>query len=126
MYLNMCCKLLLFILFLFTMDLPFSQMASELKRSEGWSYFLRHQKQLEKIANNEERINFLQKCKSSEIIPKFLRFRIPKNGCFDEKSVLNFQRKLLSKEITKAKDELHSANIKLKMDIIGPKIEHKK
>ena len=42
--------------------------------------------------------------------PKFLKFRIPTNGCFDSNSVKEFQRKLLYKELLKAKsDQKHSS-----------------
>ena len=30
------------------------------------------------------RIEFLQTCEDSKLIPKFLKFRIPKNGCFNK------------------------------------------
>ena len=49
---------------------------------------------------------FLENCKRAGLIPKFLKFRIPSNGCFDEKSISDFQRQLLNKELLKAKQNL--------------------
>ena len=42
---------------------------------------------------------------TSDVIPRFLRFRIPTNGCFDNESVRSFQRKLLHKELVRAREE---------------------
>ena len=50
------------------------------------------------------RIKFLDKCKRADLIPKFLKFRIPTNGCFDDKSVHDFQRRLLHRETIRAKE----------------------
>ena len=46
----------------------------------------------------------------NHVIPKFLRFRIPANGCFNNLAVKNFRRKLLKLEIDKAR------NLKVEMD----------
>ena len=59
------------------------------------------------------RIKFLENCNRAEMIPSFLKFRIPNNGCFDGKSVHEFQRQLLSKEIVRAKNDLKSQNTSL-------------
>ena len=37
-------------------------------------------------------LKFLESCRSAEIIPRFLAFRIANNGCFDNKSVHDFQK----------------------------------
>ena len=42
----------------------------------------------------------------ADLIPRFLKFRIPNNGCFDEKTVHNFQKQLLKKELCRAKQDL--------------------
>ena len=57
---------------------------------------------------NGLRIKFLNNCSRAGVIPKFLKFRIPNNGCFDEKSVHDFQLQLLKKEVQKAKNDLQS------------------
>ena len=54
----------------------------------------------------EQRVVFLGNCKKADIIPKFLKFRIPNKDCFNEESVHQFQKKLLHKEIIKAKGNL--------------------
>ena len=52
------------------------------------------------------RIDFLEKCWQADIIPKFLKFRVPNNGCFEPTTVHNFQRRLLKNELAKAKSTL--------------------
>ena len=47
------------------------------------------------------------------MIPSFLKFRIPNKGCFDGKSVHEFQRQLLSKEVVRAKNDLKNRNTSL-------------
>ena len=56
------------------------------------------------------RVKFLENCLKSDIIPKFLKFRVPNNGCFDDESVHDFQRRLLRKEIVSAKND-HGQNL---------------
>ena len=70
--------------------------------------YLHYQKALCKLENNSLRVRFLENCKRADIIPKFLKFRIPNNGCFDEKSIHDFQIQLLKKELQKAKGDLNS------------------
>ena len=41
----------------------------------------------------------------ADIIPRFLKFRIPNNGAFDPKSVFEFQKNLLRKELFRAKQD---------------------
>ena len=96
-----------------TMFKPFRLVAQELHRSGSWKAFQRYRKSLEKHQKNILRINFLEKCKQSDLIPRFLKFRIPTNGCFDDKAVREFQHKLLRKEIFKAKDDLSSNSERL-------------
>ena len=81
-------------------------MAKELKQREGWKLYLEYQTALEKYHKNNLRIGFLESCKHSDLIPKFFKFRVPNNGCFEEKTIREFQHKLLKKEINKAKKDL--------------------
>ena len=68
-----------------------------------------------KLINNKLRIEFLDNCKRADIIPHFLRFRIPNNGCFDEQSIHDFQKKLLHKEFIKAKEDQINLSLQLSM-----------
>ena len=86
------------------MMLPYRLLELELKRNGCWKDFLQYQKTLLKCDKNSLRIKFLDKCKRADIIPKFLKFRIPTNGCFDEKSVHEFQKRLLHRETIRAKE----------------------
>ena len=88
------------------MFLPVRLLALELKRSSCWKQYLHYEKTINKVENNSLRIKFLENCKRADVIPRFLKFRIPNNGCFDERSVHDFQRKLLTKELQKAKYDL--------------------
>ncbi len=89
------------------------QLATELKRSVCWKHFRHYQKAINKVETNSLRVKFLESCKRSDLTPKFLKFRIPTNGCFDTNSVKEFQRKLLYKELLKAKSEGKQAEERL-------------
>ena len=80
-------------------------LALELKRSGCFKQFLQYQKTICKVEIGNLRVKFFENCKKADIIPKFLKFRIPNNGCFEEKTVHEFQVQLLKKEILKAKSE---------------------
>ena len=95
------------------MFLPLRLLALELKRSSCWKQYLHYQKTLVKEENNNLRIKFIENCKRAGVIPRFLKFRIPNNGCFDEKSVHTFQQRLLNKELTRAKDNLRIIKLQL-------------
>ena len=95
------------------MYIPLRQLAIELQRSFCWKQYLQYQKAITKVEFNNLRVNFLETCKKSGLIPDFLRFRIPTNGCFDDNSVKEFQRKLLYKEILKAKEDSKLADQRL-------------
>lgn len=49
----------------------------------------------------------------ANIVPRFLRFRVPNNGCFDDREVHEFQLRLLRKELYKAGNERKAATVKL-------------
>ena len=90
--------------------LPLRLLAKELQWDYCWKQYLQYTKALYKIDNNNLRIKFLERCKRAEIIPKFLKFRVPNNGCFDEESIHTFQKTLLNKELQKAKNDANFDN----------------
>ena len=95
------------------MFLPNNLFKLELQRTSCWKEFLKYRSILRKIANNSLRIDFLECCLKSCISPRFLMFRIPNNGCFDDCSVEEFQQRLLRKEIVKAKSDKSAEEAKL-------------
>ena len=101
------------ILLVAAMLLPYRLLALELKRSRCWKQFLQYQKFVCNVKTNNLRIKFLENCKKSDLIPRFLKFRIPNNGCFDEKSVHQFQQRLLNKELVRAKEGLKTIHQRL-------------
>ena len=109
------------------MFLPRHLLAVELQRHNAWKTFLKYEDHLIKIINNELRNAFLQNCKRADIIPKFLKFRIPTNGCFDDKTVHEFQRKLLHKEIIRAKVDLDNLkeHLNSKRELVKQEIPYK-
>jgi len=90
------------------MFLPFRLLALELKRSNCDKDFYRYLRTVRKAERNSLRIKFLQNCKQADIVPHFLKFRVPNNGCFDDQSIKQFQQKLLHKEIVKAREDQKS------------------
>ena len=81
------------------------------QKNQAWSYSNQSQRNSawgEVYAHNnitrvELRIVFLEKCLINDVIPNFLRFRIPENGCFEPTIVQKFQRRLLKAELGKAR-----------------------
>ena len=92
------------------MFLPRRLLAIKLQRSSCWKEFLHYEKCICKVESNSLRIKFLENCKRAEIIQRFLKFRIPNNGCFDDKNVQDFQNRLLNKELQQAKSDLQTMN----------------
>ena len=86
------------------MFLPLRLLALELKRSSCWKQYRHYEKTLIKVERNSLPVKFLENCKRADLIPKFLKFRIPNNGCFDNKNMHDFQCQLLKKELIKAKN----------------------
>ena len=62
-----------------------------------------YERALKKLVNCLCRIKFIEQCYQADIIPRFLKFRVPENGCFEPTIVHNFQRNLLKAELNKAK-----------------------
>ena len=89
-------------------------LAKYLKKEEQWKMFLEYERALLKRMRNSCRINFLNSCLQADIVPRFLKFRVPKNGCFEPTIVHNFQKRLLKEECNKAKKarEVHDATVK--------------
>ena len=57
------------------------------------------------------RLRFLSQCLKNDLIPRFLSFRVPQNGCFAPTIVHNFQRRLLKSEVHRAREAVqHHAN----------------
>ena len=87
---------------------------------------MQYQKALEKRCKNSHRLHFLDECKKSENIPNFLNFRIPTNGAFNDKTVHEFQLKLLKQEIVKARSDLAAKveQLQLKRNNIKTQVPH--
>ena len=85
------------------MFLPLRLLALCLIKSCCMKQYLNYQRTRIKQVNNLLRIDFIESCRQADIIPRFLRFRIPNNGCFEPSVVLNFQRRLPKEELLKAR-----------------------
>ena len=98
------------------MLLPLCLLALCLQRSECWKEYMDYERSLKKRVNSCCRIEFIEKCLQADIIPRFLKFRVPENGCFEPTVVHNFQCNLLKVELSKAKKtkETHSNIIETK------------
>ena len=80
--------------------------AISLKQVGFWQQYLHYRRSLLKRGNCNCYIQFVENYRSADVIRKFLKFRIPNNGCFEPTAVHNFQRKLLREELFKAKKAL--------------------
>ena len=81
---------------------------------------LDYERSLMKPENCKCCIQFIENFLSADVIPKFLKFRIPNNGCFQPTTIHNFQRKLLKQELFKVKKTLaeHKLKVKERRDIL--------
>ena len=102
------------------MLVPYRLLAISLKRTECWEPYLDYEKSLMKRENCKCRIQFIENCRSADVIPKFLKFTIPNNGGSEPTAVHNSQRKLLKQELFKAKKTLaeHELKVKERRDIL--------
>ena len=66
------------------------------------------------LAKTSVRTSFLKRCIDNNIIPTFLRFKVPTNGKFTEEAVNAFQTRLLKNEFTNANMQLKSLKDMLK------------
>ena len=64
------------------MFLPHGPLAKELQRKDCWKQYLDYEQSLIKRERNKCWIDFLKKCIKTDIIPAFLKFRVPNNDCF--------------------------------------------
>ena len=81
---------------------PLPYLARIWKKNDTLRYFVRYQRSLRKHIHNKYRVDFLHSCLRNDLTPRFLKFRIPSNGCFEPTIVHNFHSKLLKKEISTA------------------------
>ena len=88
------------------MFLPNKLFSMELHRNGWWKIYVRYRSSLQKLEMNSLRLKFLENCNKADIIPRFLKFRVPNNGCFHDRTVRDFQLKLLRKEIVTAKSDV--------------------
>ena len=82
--------------------IPFKLLKKILQQDGIWKIYLDYTAALLKARNCQQRILFLKKCLSNDLIPRFLKFRIPENGCFEATMFHNFQRRLLRREVSEA------------------------
>ena len=80
--------------------LPRRLLIMELKRSGCYKSYLQYFRAICRLESCTLRLKFLETCLKSDIIPKFLKFCIPNNGCFDARSVNDFQRRLFPLSFT--------------------------
>ena len=106
-------SLTILIFLLTNMLLPYRLLTCELARNDCTNIVMQYRKALEKQEKNCLRVKFLSSCLKADVVPRFLKFRIPNNGTFDNKSVLEFQLNLLRKELYGAKTDLETSNGKL-------------
>ena len=73
-----------------------------LKRKLTWKLVLDNLRHFNKFNSSFLRIKFLRKCLDNDIIPDFLRFRVPDNGVFLAEAVHSFQQRLIRSELSQA------------------------
>ena len=84
-----------------------------LRKREKWREYLEHAKCLEKLVNANLRVFFLERCLNNNLIPDFLKFRVPKTSVFSEPAVHSFQLRLLKEELRHARENLENVKDKV-------------
>ena len=79
-------------------------VAKSLQKRDCWKPYLDYENNVCKYESSRCRVNFLINCLSTDIIPDFLKFRVPKTNVFLDKAVHSFQQKLLRSETSTAAD----------------------
>ena len=69
-----------------------------------------------KFINCHQRVKFLRVCLEKDIIPDFLRLRVPENGVFSNQAVHSFQTNLLRTEKNKARTDEKNVEVKLERE----------
>ena len=88
-----------------TVLLPAVWLRQILKRKLTWKIVLDYLKFFKKVQVSVHRLKFLRKCLKNDLIPDFLKFRVPENGVFSDQAVHNFQLKLLRTETSRANED---------------------
>ena len=96
-----------------TVFLPHIWLRTLLRRTDKLKLFRKYVDTALKAQNNRMRIAFLKNCLGNDLIPRFLMFRVPPNGCFEQTIVHNFQRRLLRLEVRNALSDLGKMEEKL-------------
>ena len=89
------------------MFLCYRLLAKELQGKDCWKQYLDYERSLIKREINKCWIDFFKKCIQTDIIPAFLKFRVPDNGSFQPTVAHNFQRRILKRELNKANATLY-------------------
>ena len=85
--------------------LPAVWLRQILKRKLTWKIVLDYLKFFKKVQVSVHRLKFLRKCLKNDLIPDFLKFRVPENEVFSDQAVHNFQLKLLRTETSRANED---------------------
>ena len=99
----------------FTMQsiLPLRLLGMEQERQHKFRFLYQYQRANLQSHHNIQRVSCLDQCLKNKVVPEFLLFRNAKNVCFDQETVKNFQRKLLTKEVARARAERAKLESKL-------------
>ena len=84
--------------------LPRCLLRKILLKRDCWKPYLDYENNVCKYESSRCRINFLKNCLTTNIIPNFLKFCVPKTDVFSDQMVHSFQLKLLRSEISTAAD----------------------
>ena len=95
------------------MFLSWRLLKKRLGQTNKWLLYLKYVKARKKFENNRLRVSFLRTCLRNDLIPKFLMFRLPKNGIFEQTAVHNFQKRELRRHISTAVQQTKDLDVQL-------------
>ena len=87
-------------------------LRKNLQKKDCWKPYLDYENNVCKYESIRCRKKFLKNCLSTDIIPDFLKFRVPKTDVLSDQAVHSFQLKMLRSEISTAADTHHKTDQK--------------
>ena len=83
-----------------TKFISYRLLKKTLERTGNWKSFLEYVRARKKMINGIQRTDFLKTCLDNDLIPRFLAFRVPSNGCFDDATTHTTREEYAQRHLT--------------------------
>ena len=83
-----------------TKFISYRLLKKTLERTGNWKSFLEYVRARKKMINGIQRTDFLKTCLDNDLIPRFLAFHVPSNGCFDDATTHTTREEYAQRHLT--------------------------